>query len=58
MNAPRQAQSLTGAELIALPVSWQVVIVKTKTTSFTPKTSELRKMADAGASAMREVVER
>jgi hypothetical protein len=45
------------AELIALPVSWQIVIVKTKSTGFTPKTSEFRKMVDAGASAMRAVVE-
>jgi hypothetical protein len=55
---PQAGTVLDRAELIALPVSWQVVIVKTKTTGFTPKTSELRKMADAGASAMREVVER
>jgi hypothetical protein len=39
-ECPRQA------ELIALSVSWQIVIVKTKSTGFTPKTGDLRKMAD------------
>jgi hypothetical protein len=57
-ECPRQAQSLTRqsldqAELIALSLSlsWQIVIVKTKSTGFTPKTRELRKMADRTSSA-------
>jgi hypothetical protein len=51
--APMNAQAgavLDQAELIALPVSWQIVIVKTKSTGFTPKTSDLRKMADRASS--------
>jgi hypothetical protein len=48
---PQAGAVLDQAELIALPVSWQIVIVKTKSTGFTPKTSELRKMADRTSSA-------
>ena len=48
---PQAGAVLDQAELIALPVSWQTVIVRTKSTGFTPKTSELRKMADRTSSA-------
>jgi hypothetical protein len=49
---PQASAVLDQAELIALLVSWrQIVIVKTKSTGFTPKTSELRKMADRTSSA-------
>ena len=45
MNAQAGAV-VDGVELIALPVSWQILIAKTKRTGFTRKTRVLRKMAD------------
>ena len=47
---PQAGAVLDQAELIALPVSCQIIIVKTKSTGFTPKTSDLRKMADSASS--------
>jgi hypothetical protein len=43
---PEARAVLEHTELIALALSWQIAIVRTKSMGFTPKTSELRKMAN------------
>jgi hypothetical protein len=40
---PEARAVLEHTELIALALSWQIAIVRTKSMGFTPKTSELRK---------------